>query len=223
MASCFALAVLGSLVQSVALEDYLTLGSQPLPAFAADASGDTFHLEGVPRDGRMIRVALVAVPDATAVPPLLQTFPEAGTPKPRWPIGTTYELKPLDRMLPDEVCRGEVWVFAGSGTPRTWINLPSPSLRVSDRRPGRVTFRVQEDSTPPPDPRPLRLVALVYDARTSPNTRNQADPLWQFERTYRNTPPSRRLLDITLRGYVRPVWGPLIPARPRGAQARERR
>jgi hypothetical protein len=213
LAACVALALLGSLLQSVALEDYLRLDTEPLPAVTAGPAGRTFALDDVPQDGRIIRVALVVVPAPNERPPLLHSFPKASKSVPGPPSTQRFERKLLHEVLPDDVCWGEIWIAAEPGTPRVWVNLPNGHLAVALVSPGRVTFQVLGDAGSRPSSGLLRPLVLVYNSRRSPWVRKLADPD-RFRDAFETIQPNTRILANTLNFLVRPVWGPLIPVPP---------
>jgi len=193
LAVILTVAIVGTMIQSVVLQDYVNLRAEQMPTFALGGNSNSLILQHVPQDGRVIRVALVELSESSALPSLESTFPIIG------------EHKDFSRLFAaDEVVKGEVWISSGSSGTQVWENLPNGCLEVASRSDEEVAFTVRSTC---PLSSTQRLVAIVYSSRYSNLVRDRAMPA-NVAREFQEGPATKRLLANTLSLFVRAVWSP---------------
>jgi hypothetical protein len=171
----------------------------PAPLVEVAETG-VVRLSRLPRDGRMLRAAVLDLGSTASPSSLTETFPAT---RAQLSTDAPWTDKPLEAILTtDSAVKGEVWLYAARDDVQAWQNLPNGCLRAESTDPREVVLQL--DSSCSGGGR-HRVILLVYSRARSERVRVMAQAGARGEALARSADEGRLLVN-TLSAFVRPVW-----------------
>jgi hypothetical protein len=210
------LALCAALAQSGPAQEYLDGRREKLPVFASNGADSEVELRGVPVDGRVVRVAMVAAEDeaeAQSAEAKPAEAPAGGgdAPSPDQTVAAVVRALKDGGLIPLEAKNvwGDVWLYTEGGKIQGWWTSPIRCLYPTRAAGDVVTFDLRARCSYGPRAR-VRLVAVVYDRRHSEFVLRMPIPEVEEDVIMETVYPSDSwLLVDTASPFVRAVWSPV--------------